>query len=45
MSRHRMREFTKSEKAKVTAGAVSAVVIVGLFAVIALAFLWTPPPL
>jgi hypothetical protein len=33
----------KNEKAKITAGAVTAVAIVGLLAVIALAFLWTPP--
>jgi hypothetical protein len=34
----------KNEKAKITAGAVTAVVIVGLLAVIALAFLWTTTP-
>lgn len=34
----------KSEKAKITAGAITAVAIVGLFAVIALAFLWTTTP-
>ena len=34
----------KNEKAKITAGAVTAVVIVALLAVIGLAFLWTPPP-
>jgi hypothetical protein len=34
----------KNEKAKITAGAITAVLIVGLLAVIALAFLWTPPP-
>jgi hypothetical protein len=33
----------KNEKAKITAGAVAAVVTVGLLAVIAMAFLWTPP--
>jgi hypothetical protein len=33
----------KNEIAKITAGAISVVVIVGLLAVIALAFLWTPP--
>jgi hypothetical protein len=39
-----MRDYTTKEKAKITAGAISAVVIVGLLAMIALAFLWTPPP-
>jgi hypothetical protein len=33
----------KHEKAKITAGAATAVIIVGLLAVVALAFLWTPP--
>jgi hypothetical protein len=33
-----------NEKAKITAGAVTAVAIVGLLAVIALAFLMVPPP-
>jgi hypothetical protein len=33
----------KNEKAKITAGAISAVVIVALLAVIGLAFLWVPP--
>jgi hypothetical protein len=33
------------ETAKIAAGAVTAVIIVGLLAVIALAILWTPPPL
>jgi hypothetical protein len=39
-----VQDYTKKEKAKITAGAISAVVIVGLLAVVALAFLWTPPP-
>jgi hypothetical protein len=39
-----MRDYTTKEKAKITAGAISAVVIVGLLAMIALVFLWTPPP-
>ncbi len=39
-----MRDYTTKDKAKITAGAISAVVIVGLLAVIALGFLWTPPP-
>ncbi|MET3843831.1 hypothetical protein ABIE49_005909 [Bradyrhizobium sp. OAE829] len=34
----------KHEKAKITAGAITAVVIVGLVAVIALGFLMVPPP-
>ena len=38
------RTYTSRERAKITAGAVAAVVIVGLLSVIALAFLWTPPP-
>jgi hypothetical protein len=38
-----MRDHTTKEKAKITAGAISAVAIVGLLAVVALAFLWTPP--
>lgn len=39
-----MRDYTKKEKAKITAGAISAVVIVGMLAVIALGFLMVPPP-
>jgi hypothetical protein len=39
-----VRDYTTNEKLKITAGAISAVVIVGLLAVVALAFLWTPPP-
>jgi hypothetical protein len=35
----------KNEKAKIIAGAISAVVIVALLAVIGLALLWVPPPL
>jgi hypothetical protein len=35
----------RNEKAKITAGAISAVVIVALLAMIGLAFLWMPPPL
>jgi hypothetical protein len=38
-----MLDYTKKERAKITAGAVSALVIVGLLGVIALAFLWTAP--
>jgi hypothetical protein len=38
-----MRDYTTKEKLKITVGAISAVVTVGLLAVIA-AFLWTPPP-
>lgn len=38
------RAYTSKEQAKITAGAVTAVVIVGLLFVTALAFLWTPPP-
>ena len=34
----------RNENAKITAGAISAVANVVLLAVIALAFLWTPPP-
>jgi hypothetical protein len=34
----------KHEKARITAGAITAVVIVGLLAVIALGFLMVPPP-
>jgi hypothetical protein len=37
-----MRAYAK-EKAKITAGAIAAVVTVALLAVIALAFLWMPP--
>jgi hypothetical protein len=33
----------KNEKAKITAGAIAAVAIVGLLAVVAMTFLWTPP--
>jgi len=39
-----MRDRISRENAKVTAGAVAAIVIVGFLVVIALAFLWTPPP-
>jgi hypothetical protein len=38
-----MGVYTNKEKAKITAGAVSAIIIIGLMAVIALAFLWMPP--
>jgi hypothetical protein len=38
------RAYSSKERAKITAGAVAAIVIVGLLFVIALAFLWTPPP-
>jgi len=34
----------QNEKAKITAGAISAVVLVAFLAIVALAFLWTPPP-
>jgi hypothetical protein len=39
-----MRAYKKKEKAKITAGAISAIVAVALLAAIALAFLWMPPP-
>jgi hypothetical protein len=39
-----MHEYTTKEKARIVAGAVTAVVIVGLLSVIALGFLWVPPP-
>jgi len=39
-----MRKYLSSEKAKINAGAVAAVGIVAFLAVIALGFLWTPPP-
>jgi hypothetical protein len=42
--RLRMQDYTNREKARITAGAITAIVIVGLMAVIALAFLWMPPP-
>jgi hypothetical protein len=38
-----MRNYSR-ENAKITAGAVAAIVIVGLMVVVAMAFLWTPPP-
>jgi hypothetical protein len=38
----RMRGHITKEKLKITAGAISAVVIVGWLAVFALALLWTP---
>jgi hypothetical protein len=38
-----MRDHTSHDRAKITAGAVAALVIVGLMFVIAMAFLWTPP--
>jgi hypothetical protein len=38
-----MRAYTRREKAKITAGAIAAVVTVVFLAVIALAFLWMPP--
>jgi len=34
----------KNEKAKISAGAIAAVVMVVFLAVIGLAFLWMPPP-
>ena len=34
----------KNEKTKITAAAVTAVLIVGFLAVIAIGFLWSPPP-
>ena len=39
-----MRPYTSKEKAKIIAGTITAIVIVGMMAVIALAFLWIPPP-
>lgn len=39
-----MRDYTKQEKAKITAGAICAIVTVGLLAAVALSFLWMPPP-
>ena len=38
-----MYDYTNKEKARITAGAVTAIVIVGLMVVIALALLWTFP--
>jgi hypothetical protein len=37
-----MQPYTPREKAKITAGAVAAVVMTGMLAVIALAFLMAP---
>jgi hypothetical protein len=37
-----MQPYTPKEKAKITAGAVAAVVMAGMLAVIALAFLMAP---
>jgi hypothetical protein len=37
-----LRAFMKNENVKITAGAICAVVTVGLFATIAMAILWTP---
>jgi hypothetical protein len=37
-----MQPYTTREKAKITAGAVAAVVMTGMLAVIALAFLMAP---
>jgi hypothetical protein len=37
-----MRPYTAKEKAKITAGAVAALVMTGMFFVLALAFLQTP---
>lgn len=42
--RRSMRDYTTKEKVKITVGAISAVVTVGLLAAIALGFLWMPPP-
>ena len=39
-----MRDYTTKEKVKITTGAISAVITVGLLAAIALALLWSPPP-
>jgi hypothetical protein len=39
-----MRDYPTNDKAKITAGAVAAVLIVGLMFVTAMAFLWMPPP-
>jgi hypothetical protein len=38
-----MRDYTNKEKSEITAGAVSAILIVMFLAVVALAFLWLPP--
>jgi hypothetical protein len=38
-----MRPYTPKEKARIIAGTVTAVIIVGMMAVVALAFLWIPP--
>jgi hypothetical protein len=40
--RQRMRPYTTKEKAKITAGAVAALVLTGMLFVLALAFLQTP---
>jgi hypothetical protein len=40
--RQRMRPYTTKEKAKITAGAVAALVMTGMLFVLALAFLQTP---
>jgi hypothetical protein len=37
-----MRPYTTKEKAKITAGAVAALVLTGMLFVLALAFLQTP---
>jgi hypothetical protein len=37
-----MRPYTTNEKAKITAGAVAALVLTGMLFVLALAFLQTP---
>ncbi len=40
-----MNYQTNGESAKIAAGAAAAFIFVGLLAMIALAFLWMPPPL
>ena len=38
-----MRDYRCRERTQITAGAITAVVIVGLMAVVLLALVWTPP--
>jgi hypothetical protein len=39
-----MRPYSTKEKFKITAGAIAAIVIVGMMVVVALAIVWMPPP-
>jgi hypothetical protein len=39
----RMRPYSTQEKFKITAGAIAAIVIVGMMVVVALAIVWMPP--